>query len=96
MSDALADGSQENGSSSEPGVPGFAGAARRPDPGGATSGSLRRMADEVDALLGLVAGIATRQGSPWAWRAGPEGHGSIVSIADEALRARFEAASRRR
>jgi predicted nuclease with RNAse H fold len=57
---------------------------------------LRRAADELDALLGLVAGIASRNGSTWCWRAhcGHERDAAILTIADASLRRRFDSVLR--
>lgn len=56
--------------------------------------ALARIADQYDALLGLIAGIAMRCNSPWAWKAiCLESGGSIVGIADEWLRTRFDEAT---
>jgi predicted nuclease with RNAse H fold len=59
-------------------------------PNGLHGGELARISDQYDALLGLAAGIALQDGSPWSWRAQVAGSaGCIISIADRSLRERF-------
>lgn len=67
--------------------------ARLPEAvGKAGSSALADLSDQVDAALGLVAGIAAASGSPWSWKASlGEGGGSILTIADRWLRERFSA-----
>lgn len=73
-------------------IPGFAGAVRAV--GGASGPEMQRLADEYDALLGLVAGIAAADASPWSWLAETSaGAGAILTIADGALRRRFAEAA---
>ncbi len=69
-------------------IPGFAPAVRTLR--GATHRELDRLCDEYDALLGLVAGIALRDRSPWAWHAKAE-QAAVLAIADASLRRRFRA-----
>jgi predicted nuclease with RNAse H fold len=67
-------------------IPGFAPRAIR----GATHAQLDMLCDELDALLGLVAGIAAADRSPWSWLATVRGcTGSVLTIADSSLRGRF-------
>jgi predicted nuclease with RNAse H fold len=66
----------------------FASAVKAPPPDSAGS-ALARLSDEYDALLGLVAGVAAYEQSPWSWSAQCEGGaGRILSIADAWLRGR--------
>jgi predicted nuclease with RNAse H fold len=66
----------------------FADLVRSPSEAGGRE--LDRICDEYDALLGLIAGWAFDQASPWSWRAEVAGEpGAIVTIADEWLRSHF-------
>ena len=57
----------------------------------ATHGELDAVCDEYDALLGLVAGIAAVDRSSWSWLASTSlDDGTILTIADASLRARFD------
>jgi hypothetical protein len=69
-------------------IRGFAGAVRVV--AGAGGPEMQRLVDEYDALLGLVAGIAAAEASPWSWLAVTSaGAGSILTIADGSPRRRF-------
>jgi hypothetical protein len=58
----------------------------------ATWSELARLADEYDAVLGLVAARAARARTPWSWRAEVPGHdGAVVGIAPPWLREAFAA-----
>ena len=67
-------------------IRGFAPRALR----GASHAQLDLLCDELDAMLGLVAGIAAADRSPWSWLATVRGcAGSVLTIADGSLRGRF-------
>lgn len=69
-------------------VQGFSLVVVRPDVQASTR-KLAELSDGYDALLGLVAGIAAVDGSPWSWRAEVRDRdGAIVTIADRSLRDR--------
>ncbi len=60
----------------------------------ATGRDLACLADNYDALLGLVAGIAGVDDSPWSWLVKTPGDaGTILTIADGSLRRRFAEAT---
>ena len=63
------------------------------DPTDAATGmELTRLADNYDALLGLVAGIAGVEELPWSWLiTTSRDAGAILTIADGSLRRRFAA-----
>src|SRR5262249_33700351 len=64
---------------------------------GATHRELDRACDVYDALLALIAGIAAVDRAACAWEASVAGEvGSILAIADDALRRRFSEACARR
>lgn len=69
-------------------VPGFASGVVQPADA-ATGSELTRLADNYDALLGLVAGIAAVDELPWSWLITASGDpGAILTIADAPLRRR--------
>lgn len=68
-------------------ITGFRGAVR--SIARATHAQLDIVCDEYDALMGLVAGIAMVERSPWSWLAQTEGdEGAIVMLADASVRRR--------
>ena len=75
-------------------VPGFGSAVGSPS--GLAGRDLVSLADQYDALLGLVAGIAAVDASSWSWEAESTGSdnnragGAILSISDSSLRREFE------
>jgi hypothetical protein len=76
-------------------LPGFPGAVRTIDR--ATHIEMDRLCDEYDALLGVIAGIASVDGSSWSWLAeATRDAGAILTIADGSVRRRFAEAARKR
>jgi hypothetical protein len=68
--------------------PRYARLVRSPSAG--TAPPLARLSDEYDAILGLVAADAAREGSPWSWSVERPGcEGRILTIAPSWLREAF-------